>query len=184
MDIQIDPQDKSYGKPGPLNPGSYLAMISDAEFKMSSSGRPMVVVYFQIIEPESEHIGKTTDKQFYMLDQKKSTAWYVDLCRAANPQLGRHNPSQPGVLKKELCYMPLRIRVEMEDEEWEGNNYKRARVRGHYPLTEEEEDILERQYGEYMVPPRDLANPNESKQKSGASKSRRRRNEEDDNLPF
>lgn len=156
--MAFDPNAKEYdGEEYQLwHEGWHLVCVQSVEHQTSQSGKPMLHVTYEHIDPfrENQLIGTKLDYQFYMLDpSSKAIRFYAKLCRAVDPSIGPHDLDDIDFQRDRLEGMPLSIRIVHEKTTWDGKPRTRARARGHRQLTSREIARLKEAYGDDLVPP-------------------------------
>jgi hypothetical protein len=142
---QFDPYDqtatdalKDHESFGNVSVGAHVAVITRAEEKVSgNSGAPMVVCDFKVTDPNDKDDGKSVRWQYFLPTHEKMKGAFVQLCRAANT--GAFDFEDQEDLNRVLKFKHVVIDVKHEEDEYNGEQRIKARVRKVRPLNAEEE---------------------------------------------
>lgn len=162
---KFDPNAADWDNPGEKTvwpEGKHLVVVASAKTKTSGGGKPMVEIRFESIDPESPfYKQEMPDWQFYLVDGSAQQKWYAQLCRSIDPKMEVHDPEDQSDLNRLLYNKPLVVRVEHEENEWQGKKRIRLRVRAHRGFKPEEEKLLRAAHGGDLVPNADDYNKDE-----------------------
>jgi hypothetical protein len=147
----VDPQSSDYDGNKMVSDGPHLAFIHEADVGETKNGDDKLTVGFTIHGPKDDDKGGKVLFQTYTLTD--AAMWkYVELARAIDPGMGKHDPADQSDVNRLVFGKPLCITTEQYQNTWEGKTSTRVKVAEHRALTRHEKKALVAAYGQTMVP--------------------------------